>query len=64
MPAIDQEDVVKNIRGKSPVQAKEYLQSLPAAAQIDMVITPSLPVAITTLPRQAKNISLSIRPFK
>ena len=64
LPAIDQEDVVKNIRGKSPVQAKEYLQSLPAAAQIDMVITPSLPVAITTLPRQAKNISLSIRPFK
>lgn len=64
LPQIDQEEVIKNIRGKSPVQARQYLQSLPAAAQIDMVITPSLPAAITTLPRLAKNISLSIRPLK
>ena len=64
LPAFDQEEVVKNIQGKTPIRAKQYLESLPAVTQIDMVITPSLPVAITTLPRVAKNISLSIRPFK
>ncbi len=63
LPAIDQEEVLKNIRGKTPIRAKQYLESLPAATQIDLVITPSLPAAITTLPRVAKNISLSIRPF-
>lgn len=64
LPQFDQNQAILGIRGKSPQRAKEYLQTLPAVVQIDMAITPPLPAALTTLPRVAKNITLSIQPFK
>lgn len=64
LPAVDQEDVIKKIRGRRPERAREYLQGLPAASQIDITITPRLPAFLTVLPRVSRNISLSIQPFE
>jgi len=64
LPQIDEETVVKNIRGKSLAAAKQYLEGLPAVAQVDMVVAPPLPRMLITLPHLTKNISLSIKPVK
>ncbi len=64
LPQFDTDQAIKGIRGKSPLRAKEYLQSFPVVAQVDMAISPRLPLALTTLPRVAKNISVSVQPFK
>ncbi len=64
LPQFDTDQAITGIRGKTPLRAKEFLQSFPVVAQVDMAISPRLPLSLTTLPRVAKNISISVRPFK
>lgn len=64
LPTLDRQQIIKDITGKYPLQAKDYLESLPAVAQIDILISPHLPERLTTLPRVSQNITLSVQPFK
>ena len=64
LPQVDTAQIAKDIAGKYPVRAKEYLQSLPAVGQIDILISPRLPAFIATLPRLSKHITVSVRSLK
>jgi len=61
LPVIDTEEIAKNIRGKYPQLAQEYLATLPGYVNSEIDIRPLLPGKIRTLPRVAKNIQIEIR---
>ncbi|KKS32182.1 MAG: hypothetical protein UU93_C0009G0020 [Candidatus Amesbacteria bacterium GW2011_GWA2_42_12] len=62
LPGYDLPDVAKNIVGKSPSQAKLYLEKLDGVSQIDILVNPNIPVFPASLPHIIKNITLSVRP--
>jgi len=64
LPQMDTAKIAKDIAGKYPGWAKEYLQSLPAIGQIDILISPRLPAFLATLPRVSKHITVSVRSLK
>ncbi len=64
LPQMDTAKIAKDIAGKYPDRAKEYLQSLPAVGQIDILISPRLPTFLATLPRLPRHITVSIRSLK
>ncbi|MEK7154913.1 MAG: hypothetical protein AAB697_02195, partial [Patescibacteria group bacterium] len=64
LPDINTTEVAKNISGKYPEKARDYLASLSSVGQIDILITPKLPAFLATLPRLAKNITISVQPLK
>lgn len=64
LPQIDAAQIAKDITGKYPDRVKEYLQSLPAVGQIDILISPRLPVFLATLPRIPSHITVSVRSLK
>jgi len=64
LPDINTTEVAKNISGKYPDQARDYLATLPSVGQIDILITPKLPSFLATLPRVAKNITISTQALK
>ena len=64
LPQMDVSQIAKDLTGKYPDRAKEYLQSLPAVGQIDILISPKMPAFLATLPRISKNITVSVRPLK
>jgi len=64
LPDINTAEVAKNISGKYPDRAKDYLASLPSVGQIDILITPKFPTFLATLPRLPKNITISVQPLK
>ena len=64
LPQVDAAQIAKDIAGKYPDRAKEYLQSLPAVGQIDILISPRLPAFLATLPRLPSHIIVSVRSLK
>lgn len=64
LPEVDTTQIAKDIAGKYPDRAKEYLQSLPAVGQIDILISPRLPAFLATLPRLSSHINVSVRSLK
>lgn len=60
LPKIDPEEVVKNIRGKYPLLAKEYLSSIPGFTRAEISFSFKFPGKLGTLPRVGKNISLEV----
>ena len=64
LPQMDTAKIAKDIAGKYPGWAKEYLQSLPAIGQINILISPRLPAFLATLPRVSKHITVSVRSLK
>jgi len=64
VPQMDTAKIAGDIAGKYPDRAKEYLQSLPAVSQIDILISPKLPTFLATLPRLPRRITVSVRSLK
>lgn len=62
LPGYNFPDIVKNIVGKSLSKAKLYLEKLDGVSQIDILISPNLPVFPASLPHVFKNITVSVRP--
>jgi len=60
IPDVDIEAIKKNLAGKYPSVANDYLQSLPSFTKVEMNISPKLPARLKTLPRLSKNISVKI----
>lgn len=60
LPKVDPEEVVKNIRGKYPLVAKEYLSSIPGFTRAEISFSFKFPGKLGTLPRVGKNISLEV----
>ena len=61
LPEVAIEDIVKNIAGKYPKIAQEYLQrSLPGFVRAEIKAKPKLPGRLGTLPRMVKNIDIEI----
>ncbi|MDZ4209559.1 MAG: hypothetical protein U1C56_00100 [Candidatus Curtissbacteria bacterium] len=61
LPKLDVNEIVHNLVGKYPNIAHDYLSGLPGVVDNQIIIRPSLPAKIMTLPRLEKNISLDIR---
>ncbi|MDP4031059.1 MAG: hypothetical protein U1C50_02370 [Patescibacteria group bacterium] len=62
LPKLDLNEIKKNLAGRFPDKVEPYLVSLPQFVKADIQITPDLPRALKTLPRQTKNINLEIKP--
>jgi len=62
MPQYDTSAITRDITGKKPTAARDYLGSLPGAAYIDFAFTPRLPGPLLTLPHVTKNIYLEVKP--
>lgn len=60
LPKINPEDIKKGISGKSAIEAKEYLSSIPGFTRTAISFKPRLPSFLETLPRMTKNIVLEI----
>ncbi len=66
LPQVNEEEIIKNIKGKFPEAAHTYLSSnVPGfeRAVVDFVRLP-LPGKLGTLPRIAENITISVNPEK
>lgn len=61
LPKIDNQTVIKNIKGKNPQAAKEYLAQLPGYLDSEIEIKPSWIAKFLTLPRMEKNITLEMK---
>jgi hypothetical protein len=65
IPRIDEEDIRRDLTGKYPQLAEEYLESLPNFSRAEIKITPkTLPVRLKTFPRRADNISVEVKVEK
>lgn len=62
LPDVRVSDIVKNISGRSPTVAKNYLTSIPGFVRVEIKLRPSLPGPLGTLPRVYKNISIEVTP--
>jgi len=61
LPETKTEEIAKNIAGKYPTFAKDYLTSISGFSRAEIDITPSfLPSKLMILPRIAKNIEIEI----
>ncbi len=60
IPVYDQVQIAKNIVGKRPATAQEYLLSLPQVRDVQMSYFPPAPGFLVTLPHVAKNIKLNL----
>ena len=61
LPETKTEDIAKNIAGKYPTFAKDYLNSISGFSRAEIEITPHfLPSKLMILPRIAKNINIEI----
>lgn len=64
LPEINTEEIVKNIAGKYPPLAEEYLNRIPGFVRASMSISPRFPGRLGTLPHTTKNISIEIAADK
>lgn len=60
LPDIDSNEIAKNIKGKYPTHAKEYLSTIPGFSRANIEIKPKLPDRINSLPRLTKNIHIDV----
>ncbi len=60
-PILANDQIIKNITGKSVSAAKTYLENISGVSRIDFKFTPPLPSGILTLPHQSKNIGVVIK---
>ena len=62
LPQVDTEDIKKNIVGKYPTIASDYLTGIAGFTRAEISIVPELPGRLGTLPRIGKNIKIEIAP--
>lgn len=62
IPRIQEQEIRRNLRGKYPQLAEEYLESLPNFSSAEIKISPkALPARLKTFPRKADNISIEVQ---
>ena len=61
LPKLNQEEIIKNIKGKYEDLAKKYFSSISGYSDSEILISPQLPGILGTLPRREDKISLEIR---
>lgn len=60
LPEINTEEIAKQIAGKYPPLAQDYLRSIPGFTRAQIRINPDFPGRLGTLPRVVKNISVEV----
>ena len=60
LPEVNSDKIVKDIAGKYPPLAKEYLSSIKGFTKAEITMNLNLPGRLGTLPRVAKNISIEV----
>lgn len=60
LPEINPDNIAKNIAGKYPDTAEQYLSTIPGFARVEFKRKPHLPGRLGTLPRIAKHITIEI----
>lgn len=63
LPEIDKNTLVKNLSGKSYLEASEYLKNLNLIAGVKFIPLAQIPFLKNKLPFIAKNISINVIPF-
>jgi len=62
VPRIDEEEIKRELKGKYPKIALEYLYKLPNVVKADIEITPKgLPARLKHLPRLTQNITIEVK---
>jgi hypothetical protein len=60
LPALEPSEIAKNIKGKYPRVAQDYLKTIPGYVDSQIVIRPRLPGPLATLPRKEERIKVEI----
>lgn len=60
LPEVNPDTVAKNIAGKYPDTAENYLATIPGFSRVEFKLMPRLPGRLGTLPRVVKHISVEI----
>jgi hypothetical protein len=60
LPDLKLEEIKKNIAGRSPLLAENYLTSIPGFTRAEIKLKPNLPGKLRVLPRMTKNIQIEI----
>ena len=60
LPAVNSDQIINQIKGKTPTVTENYLDSIPGFARADVILRPNLPGLLGTLPRVAKNITINV----
>jgi len=60
LPEIKTDEIIKQISGKTPDVAKNYLSGVPGFVRAEVKLKPSLPGPFSTLPRISKNIKIEV----
>lgn len=60
LPQVNPEDISRNIAGKYPDIAKNYLSSIPGFTRAEIAFSISFPGRLKTLPRLARNIVVEV----
>ncbi|NMB56924.1 hypothetical protein GYA19_03240, partial [Candidatus Beckwithbacteria bacterium] len=64
LPKVDFDNIRRSIVGKYPNLIQSYFQGLPNFAKVEIVVRPSLPGFLGTLPRQEGKISIAVEEVK
>ncbi len=65
IPVIYEEEIKRNLAGRYPSVAQEYLESLPNFSKATIEISPkALPARLKTFPRKMENISIEVKVEK
>ena len=60
LPKVEPDEIKKNISGKYPTVAKEYLSTIPGFTRAEISMNIKFPGIFGTLPRSEKNINIEI----
>ncbi|OGM09864.1 hypothetical protein A2W13_01625 [Candidatus Woesebacteria bacterium RBG_16_36_11] len=60
LPEVNSDKIIKDIAGKYPTLAKEYLSSIKGFSKAQITMNLNLPGRLGTLPRVSKNISIEV----
>lgn len=64
LPELKLDEIKKNISGRTPTVAENYLRSIPGFSRAEIKIKPALPGRLKVLPRMGKNIEITISAEK
>lgn len=60
LPEVNTDDIKKQVAGKVPLRAEEFLNSIPGFSKAEIKLSPALPGIFGTIPRVVKNIDVQV----
>jgi len=61
LPDMDKNQIATIIRGKYPIVAREYLETLPGVSEVAFELDPPLPGFLAVIPRVLANITITVQ---